>query len=379
MSQRIIFLSPYDPRDVSKWSGTIHYIYTALIGNKGDFAVIPMSGGALDFCARVLNKLLKFVGVNLDCRFSTLFALLAGGILTTKLVFISADTLVAVASSNLVPYILTRKKIIYISDGTFRLISESYPAFRAFPKWLQRQGDQNEAKSLRKARYVIYPSRWAAELAHCHYGVPKARIRELPFGPNIPERVLGESFSSKSIELFGEVKILFVSADWRRKNGDKALQICQLLIAAGANVRLITVGDFPKYAKQLSFVCDKGFLRKSDPVQLTDLCAAYREAHFFLLPSEADASPIVLSEAQAFGIPPVTCDVGGISSSIVHGQTGLLLPAGAQAEAFAGEIIRYLKNPELYSELSVRCRGWYVKNANWQNWSNLILELSHES
>jgi glycosyltransferase involved in cell wall biosynthesis len=377
-SQKIIFLSSQKPQDVSRWSGTIHYIYAALAKNKCDITVVPLNCPALDVGARAFNKVLAFTGINLDCRFSTLYALLAGCILTTKLIFIRANTLVAVASSNLLPYVLTQKKIIYISDGTFRSISASYPGFQAFPNWLRIQGDQNEAKSLRKARYVIYPSRWAAESASNDYGVPKARIFENPFGPNFPDHLLNQAVSSKSVDPRGEIRLLFVSADWKRKNGDKALEICQLLIAAGVNARLITVGDTPKYAKQLSFVTDKGFLRKSDPVQLLDLCTVYREAHFFLLPTDADASPIVLSEAQAFGVPPLACDVGGTGSSVVHEQTGLLLPVGAKAEMFAAEIIRCSKDPEFYSRLSARCREWYVRSANWQNWSNLILKLAGE-
>jgi glycosyltransferase involved in cell wall biosynthesis len=375
----MIFLSSQKPYDVSKWSGTIYHIYTALVKNDGDIAVVPVNCGALDFLARLLNKLLRVMRVKLDCRFSTLFAVLAGCVLTVKLSSVRANSIVTIASSNLIPYIFTRKKIIYISDGTFRSISASYPDFQAFPKWLKRQGDRNEAKALCKAQYIIYPSRWAVESARSDYGVPKAKIFELPFGPNFPDALLSQADSSKSVNLAGEVRILFVSADWKRKNGDKAIQICQLLIGAGVNVRLVTVGDTPKFVKELSFVTDKGFLRKSDPAQLLELCRVYREAHFFLLPSDADASPIVLSEAQAFGVPPLACNTGGTGSSVIHEQTGLLLPPGAKAEIFAEEIMRCLRHPEFYAQLSMQCRKWYVENANWQNWSKLILKLAADA
>jgi hypothetical protein len=65
------------------------------------------------------------------------------------------------------------------------------------------------------------------------------------------------------------------------------------------------------------------------------MCDAFREAHFLVLPTLADATPIVFSEAQAFGLPPISYDVGGVGGAISHGRTGLLLPPGAPAELFA--------------------------------------------
>ena len=154
------------------------------------------------------------------------------------------------------------------------------------------------------------------------------------------------------------------------------IDICRALIAAGANVRAILIGDAPEYVRKLDFVEDRGFLHKYEPAQLTRLCEAYCEAHFLLLPTIADASPIVFSEAQAFGVPPITFDVGGVASSVVHRETGLLLPLGAPAEDFAKEILRYAANPALYNELSECCRSWYVKKANWNKWGTLILDLA---
>ncbi len=336
-SQNIIFLSPHDPRDPQKWSGTIYSIYRALETDPRGLTVIPVHAEKLTFLARALSALLRRAGWNLDVRFSTPFALVAGLMLTIRLWFVADGPIVAVAASNYVPYLKTRRRIVYISDATFQAICELYPSFNSFPAWLKRQGHDNEERTLTKADHVIYPSQWAARSAVTHYGIAKDKISELPFGPNIPAALIEKYVAPKSLA-GGEIRIVFVSADWVRKNGDLAVETCRILRDSGLNARLITIGSTPEHIKRIDFVEDRGFLRKSDPRELEKMCAAYRDAHFLLLPSTADAFGIVFSEAQAFGAIPATYDVGGIGSAVVNGESGLLLPLGSPAEKFAQEM-----------------------------------------
>ncbi len=46
----IIFLSPYNPRDLKRWSGTINSIFVAL--QKRDIDIRVISGGFLDLIGR---------------------------------------------------------------------------------------------------------------------------------------------------------------------------------------------------------------------------------------------------------------------------------------------------------------------------------------
>jgi glycosyltransferase involved in cell wall biosynthesis len=378
---RLILITAYDPHDSTKWSGTLHSIYQALEDQKGSWNFKCARGalGFFDLGARAINKALKWFAFNIDCRFSTAYALLVGAYVTIRFLLIKDCTFVTITSSNEMAYFMTRQPIIYISDATFRLICDLYPDFRAFPRWMRDQGDRNEARSLSKARFVIYPSRWASESARTHYGVPPEHIFEIPFGPNIPDNIISQYYVSKTMKAEEEIRFIFVSADWERKGGDIAIDICQLLIDKGHNVRLITVGSTPDHAKKRNFVDDRGFLSKSDPHQLAKICQAYREAHFLLLPSIADASPIVFSEAQAFGVPSIAYDVGGVGSAVLQDRTGLLLPLGASAEMFAKEITRYLRDPSGYAELSQNCRNRYLTQSNWHRWAKLIFQLARNS
>ena len=230
----------------------------------------------------------------------------------------------------------------------------------------------NEAKTLRRACAIIVPSRWASDSVKSDYGIAPERIFELPFGANIPPELIEKYYSPKSI-VGTTLNLLFVSADWKRKGGDKAVEICRALINRGISARLIILGKAPESVGQLEFVDAKGFLRKSNSAELAEICRAYRDAHFLVLPTTADASPIVFSECRAFGVPPITHRVGGTSSAIDHGQTGLLLPLDAAADRFADELAHYARDFALYEKMSGECRKWYVEKAQWSNWVALIL------
>lgn len=377
-SPTLVFLSPHDPTNVLNWSGTLTSLFRALEANDVGAAVHPIDGGSLNVVAQQLNRVLYHLGFRYDCRFSKPYAWCAGLYTSARLLFAPDGPIIAVAASNYVPYLLTTRRIVYVSDATFRAAAELYPNLKELPPWLYRQFDRNEARTLHRAEAIILPSRWASESAERDYGVAPQKIFEIPFGANIPDHLIEEHYTPKSIEGPG-LNLLFVSADWERKDGNKAVEICRALLRRGVSARLVIVGDAPEDVQKLEFVDAKGFLKKSNPAQLVEICRAYREAHFLVLPTRADASPIVFSEARAFGVPPITHNVGGTASAISHGETGLLLAMDASPDQFAEELLAFLRSPILYSQLSRRCRDWYIQEARWDNWSKLILKLVQAS
>lgn len=384
-TKTLIFISPHDPQNILNWSGILYFLYNSLQRNNLGIQIQSISGGLSGRVASALAKVLWRFGFRTDIRSTTLFGILMGIELTVRTMFLKDAVIVAVVASNDIAYLRTTKKIIYISDGTFDEFVKMYsnsptllPDFnKAFPNWVKLQCEKNQARALAKAHYSIFSSKWASDSARLHYGVPSDRIFELPFGPNISDDLINQNYSRKTISLATEVHFVFVSADWKRKNGDMVLEVCRQLIKAGVKTRLIAIGATAEYAKSLEFVEDWGFLRKSDPGQLVRLCKAYREAHFLLLPSIVDYSPVVFTEAQAFGVPPISCDVGGIGSVIRHKDTGLLLAPDAQAEKYVEAILPYIADSKLYDGLSQRCRDWYLQKANWKSWSDLIMQLGN--
>jgi glycosyltransferase involved in cell wall biosynthesis len=384
-TQRLIFLCPHNPADITTWSSIPHFLFDALITTSAKnhlnikIAYVGRALQLLDFTARLVNKGFQNVGIMIDCRCLTIYAMIVGNFLSVRLMFMRKSTILAVVASNHLAYTVTRRKIIYISDATFWGLCDLYPEFRSLPKWLKDQGHRNEMKTLARVHFALYPSNWASGSARLDYNVPKDRIHQLPFGPCIPENMIEYYYNKKVISLTPKIVVTYISKDWERKGGDLAIDVCKVLVKMGASIRLILIGHIPQYARDINFVDYRGFLRKSDPAQLAELCKAYCESHFLLVPTIAEAFGIVFAEAQAFGVPPVAHDVGGTGSAILAGKTGLLLPLGAPSEMFAERIIRYANDPKLYSELSQRCREQYLQQANWRRWAALILQLSRQT
>src|SRR6516165_244469 len=99
---KIVFLSPDDPHDRTRWSGTINAIFVALQKRDGNMRFI--SGGVVELMGRATRKLASFIGINLQLRYSKLFGWLGGAWVSARLRMLKADAVVAVAASNYVAF-----------------------------------------------------------------------------------------------------------------------------------------------------------------------------------------------------------------------------------------------------------------------------------
>jgi glycosyltransferase involved in cell wall biosynthesis len=77
-----------------------------------------------------------------------------------------------------------------------------------------------------------------------------------------------------------------------------------------------------------------------------DMPALYRAFDLYVLPSVWEGLPMVLLEAMAAGCPIVASDVGGVTSAIESGISGLLVPA-RQPTDLARAIVRVLQDEAL--------------------------------
>jgi peptidoglycan/xylan/chitin deacetylase (PgdA/CDA1 family) len=76
-----------------------------------------------------------------------------------------------------------------------------------------------------------------------------------------------------------------------------------------------------------------------------DVPRVLADADIFVLPSESEASPNVIIEAMAAGLPVVASRVGGIPELVGDGVTGRLVPA-ADRQALADAVLDLLDHPE---------------------------------
>ena len=371
---KLVFLSPYDPRDPTRWSGTINSIYLAL--RRRDPELRHISGSLIDLAVRAVGQALRRFGLVGDLRFSKPFARFVGLLTSLRLAAIGADAVVAVAASNYLAFLWTRAPIIYISDATFASIARIYPEFAAFPAWLRRHGDEVERRAIEGAAHVIYPSGWAKSSAVRDYGACAGKIEVTPFGPNLRPEVIDRFCTVKSADFDRPVRLLYVSSDWARKGGDLAVAIAEALRRRGLPCEIYLVGQIPPQIKESETVHPVGPLDKRRPDDVARLCALFERADFFVLPTGSECSAIVFSEAGAFGCPSITFDVGGTADAVIDGETGIVLQPTATAADFADRIQALVQDRRAYETMSRNARRRYEQSANWDVWADLIFTLA---
>ena len=87
----------------------------------------------------------------------------------------------------------------------------------------------------------------------------------------------------------------------------------------------------------------------------SDAASVLHAVDVVCLPSLAEGFPLAVLEAMAVGKPVVATPVGGVPEAVVHGKTGLLVPAG-DSVALAGAIHTLVNSGELRQQMGMAGR-----------------------
>lgn len=371
---RIIFLSPHNPNDIGTWSGTAYSAYHALLRSAAGVEVVRATW--TDVLVRNISRLLLKIGVTTDYTRSIVYARLASIEASVRLRLTQGEVIVAIAAAPYIFALRTSLPIIFVSDATFASISSIYSSFANMPQWLKNDAGKIEHEALRRSDRILLSSDWARTSAIVDYGAASDAITVLPLGPNIGSDLIEQYKPTKTGDFNGGVRLLFIGADWDRKGGPVVVDIKRHLESLGIPCELFLVGNCPKDIPLENGINVLGRLDKSDEKQLRELCKLYELAHFFVLPTSAEAYGIVFSEAQAFGCPSLTYSVGGTPTAVLDGVTGYTLPLGSVAKDFAQMIYSLVRDPRQYEQMSANCRSRYETDANWSTWARTVVDLA---
>ncbi len=114
------------------------------------------------------------------------------------------------------------------------------------------------------------------------------------------------------------------------------------------DLTLTVVGDgperkaFEQHAETLGISSAVNFVGYQSQAQVRERLS---ETDVFVLPSFAEGVPVVLMEAMAAGVPPVTTRIAGVAELIDNGASGLLVPPGDGA-SLAEAISSLLNDPD---------------------------------
>ena len=135
---------------------------------------------------------------------------------------------------------------------------------------------------------------------------------------------------------------------------------------AGLNTKLTIVGCQPDAENSLpSFVNSLGFISKSTETGSAQIAKLLAEAHFLILPSRADCTPMVFAEANSFGLPCLTTNVGGIPTVIKDERNGKVFSSDASVTEYCEYILGLFANYSQYKKLAESSFQEYQSRLNW--------------
>ena len=301
--------------------------------------------------------------------------------------------------SSMLPFLDTETFVCLWHDSTWQtLLQIPFEEFRVnYP--LLYEWDQ---LVLKKSSLIVYAADWVRDETIRHYAADPAKLTVLSFGASLfdpAEDVVERSIGARKRT---PCKLTFVGVDWIRKGLPLAHSLMNRLNITGVPTVLNVVGctfePSGTYAEQtdpwlsacypfnsrglfsLRVRTDKsvrvwGFLNKDEKSDYQQFCDILCDTHFLIHPAEFECFGVVLTEANAFGVPVLSLARFGPRSIIKPGLNGHLFePDRFVAEASA-LIVSRLGDNEAYR---LECRTAfeeYKKRLNWQTNCRELLAL----
>jgi glycosyltransferase involved in cell wall biosynthesis len=377
---KVAYITAYDPDDVHNWSGLGYFIAWALeqqgitlqkIGNLITSPLRRLSGYGKRFVHRMEGRrYLPERAPGLAREYAAQIRRHPG--------FASADLLFC-PSSIPVSFLDCSQPIVFYTDATFAGMVDFYPGYTNLCRVSIRDGNQVEQAALERSRLAIYSTGWAARSAVEHYRVDPGKIKIVPFGANLKSNPAPDDvrafISARETKV---CRLLFVGVDWKRKGGDAAVEVAGELNRRGIPTELSVVGCVPREPLP-PFVKLHGFLSKASPRDTQALHRLLAAAHFLILPSRADASPLVINEACAYGLPVLASDVGGIPDLLREGRNGNAFPLDAPARDYADYVTGMWTRPHAYRDLALSTYQEFQDRLNWRSSALAIKALLEET
>ncbi|MCB9850118.1 MAG: glycosyltransferase family 4 protein, partial [Phycisphaerales bacterium] len=144
------------------------------------------------------------------------------------------------------------------------------------------------------------------------------------------------------------------------------------IATAFPNVLFELVGEGPtlpechNLAQNLGVTSHIRWLPRLAPAQVADTLARWSVS---VIPSLTESFCIAALESSAMRVPVVASAVGGLSETVVDGQTGVLVPP-SQPDAIANAVIELLATPQRRCEMGSAGRAFVESRYAWERCMN---------
>ena len=144
------------------------------------------------------------------------------------------------------------------------------------------------------------------------------------------------------------------------------MRFVEKLNRTGIKTVLTVIGCYPAVPMLMKHdVRQLGYLKKERAEDKEILEEILREAHALILPSHAECFGCVYCEANAYGLPALGRDTGGVPEIIKDGVNGLLLGSDESIESFAGRWAQVWRNREAYKKMSRFAYAEFAQRLNY--------------
>ena len=359
---KVLFVAfRHNPLERNSGSGTAHKFYKSFCENGHQVRVIgPFNHSPIIFERYLQYFYRKIKRKYIKYKWTSTFR--ASYMLNKVESTWNPDIIFSLAPS---PFIFYRGTTPYVirTDTTFLGMNMQAPQYLLHDKFMLKQMVWQERKAFSDCSMIITHSDWSKNILKQYYKVKDQFISVLPNPAAV--NYIKNNFQKQAIRnhLPKTIRLLTVGRDHHRKGVDIAINIVNLLNERGLRSHLKIIGYIGKNGKNHSYY---GNFDKTKSDQYDRYIKFYKDSEILLHPARFDASPIVTSEAAAFGIPTITNNSGGLSTSVKNGISGIVLPQGSTPDAYANIIIGLMKNPKNYFDLCKTTRLRYEKDLNWE-------------
>lgn len=374
---RIAYLTSADPLNKNRWSGTHYYIAKALQKHTGD--VFFLGPTYITIIFKIATRISKmFLGKIYYFDSSIFLARWYAWHFGRKIERGTYDFIFAPASTTEIALLDAPIPIIFSCDTTFRLLYNYYPEFGNIFRVSIKELDAINHLAIQKASLCVFSSDWAAKSAINDYNADKNRVFVIPFGANIDEDLIPSSDIVDKRRKSDACRLLFLGKNWQRKGGEIAFETLIELEKMGVRAELTICGCVPPHNFSHKNMKVIKFLDKNDLKQGRELANLLMSSDFLLLPTRSECYGIVFCEANAFGLPVITTDTGGVSTIIKNGENGFMLPITARGDEYARIIKELYEDDDRYYKLVRSSRQAYDERLNWDIWAKEVKRLIDE-
>lgn len=223
----------------------------------------------------------------------------------------------------------------YIDATTLQVFKEYKVGLQIAPK-LQAQVLERERRAYMAAGVVVCMCQWAADSVIADYQIDPRKVHVIPGGCNLDEDVLTSLAAiSPPPPPTSErpLRLGFLGKEWQRKGGAFLLELAQLLCTRGLPTVIRAIGPDPTSLPSNPVLEPMGFIDKLNDI--TRFVSEVSSWHFGALFSTAEAAPRSNLECLRLGVPLITHNVGGISSTLPDRGCGKLFDPHPTSAAVA--------------------------------------------